>query len=77
MVLNAHYFTFWSYHQQEETTKAGQLVPPAGNHKGWVNRGDNHFAPGWVTWQGVCPSLHLEGPLHAHNIKEKLEFLLD
>ena len=47
MVLNAHYFTFWSYHQQEETTKAGQLVPPAGNHKGQVNIGDNHFAPGW------------------------------
>ena len=68
MVLNAHYFTFWSYHQQEETTKAGQLVPPAGNHKGRVNIGDNHFKPGWVTWQYACPSLQPDSPLHTDNM---------
>ena len=63
MVENAHCSIFWSCQQQDETTKAGQLVPPAGNHIG-----DNHFAPGWVTWQYACPSLQPDSPLHTDNM---------
>ena len=46
--------------QQDKNNQIGQLVQPAGNHKGRRQQWWQPFftSTGWVTWLLACPSLH-------------------